>query len=48
MGIKKFNPITPGLRQKVSVDYAELTASKPEKSLTVGIHKSGEETMMEK
>ncbi len=41
MGIKKFNPITPGLRQKVSVDYAELTASKPEKSLTVGIHKSG-------
>ena len=41
MGIKKFNPITPGLRQKVSVDYSELTASKPEKSLTVGIHKSG-------
>ncbi|MFZ1750337.1 MAG: 50S ribosomal protein L2, partial [Saprospiraceae bacterium] len=41
MGIKKFNPITPGLRQKVSVDFAELTASKPEKSLTSGIHRSG-------
>jgi large subunit ribosomal protein L2 len=41
MAIKKFNPITPGLRQKVSVDYSELTASKPEKSLTVGLNKSG-------
>lgn len=41
MGIKKFNPITPGLRQKVSVDFSELTESRPEKSLTVGIHKSG-------
>ena len=41
MGIKKFNPITPGLRQKVSVDYSEITASKPEKSLTVGLSKSG-------
>ena len=41
MGIKKFNPITPGLRQKVSVDFAELTASKPEKSLTSGKGKSG-------
>ena len=41
MGIKKFNPITPGLRQKVSVDFAELTTSRPEKSLTTGIHKSG-------
>ncbi|MBK8516818.1 MAG: 50S ribosomal protein L2 [Saprospiraceae bacterium] len=41
MGIRKFNPITPGLRQKVSVDFAELTASKPEKSLTSGLHKSG-------
>jgi large subunit ribosomal protein L2 len=41
MAIKKFNPITPGLRQKVSVDFSELTASKPEKSLTVGKMKSG-------
>jgi large subunit ribosomal protein L2 len=41
MAIKKFNPITPGLRHKVSVTYAELTTSKPHKSLTVGIHKSG-------
>lgn len=41
MAIKKFNPITPSLRQKVNVDYSEITASEPEKSLTVGIHKSG-------
>jgi len=41
MGIKKFNPITPGLRQKVSVDFKELTASKPEKSLTVGKSRAG-------
>ncbi|HLO57015.1 MAG TPA: 50S ribosomal protein L2 [Saprospiraceae bacterium] len=41
MAIKKFNPITPGLRQKVNVSYAEITTNVPEKSLTVGIHKSG-------
>jgi large subunit ribosomal protein L2 len=41
MAIKKFNPITPGLRQKVNVSYAEITTNTPEKSLTVGIHKSG-------
>jgi large subunit ribosomal protein L2 len=41
MAIKKFNPITPGLRQKIAVDYSDLTASKPEKSLTVGSTKSG-------
>lgn len=41
MAIKKYNPTTPGLRQKVTVSYADLTASRPEKSLTVGIGKSG-------
>ena len=41
MAIKKFNPITPGLRQKIAVDYSDLTTSKPEKSLTVGSTKSG-------
>jgi large subunit ribosomal protein L2 len=41
MAIKKFNPITPGLRQKIAVDYSDLTASKPEKSLTQGTSKSG-------
>lgn len=41
MAIKKFNPITPGLRQKIAVDYSELTTSKPEKSLTLGSTKSG-------
>jgi len=41
MGIRKFNPITPGLRQKVNVDYAELTTDTPYKPLTVGLSKSG-------
>lgn len=41
MGIKKFNPITPGLRQKVNVDYSELTSDTPYKPLTVGLGKSG-------
>ena len=41
MAIRKYNPVTPGLRQKVTVSYADLTESKPEKSLTVGITKSG-------
>jgi large subunit ribosomal protein L2 len=41
MAIKKFNPITPGLRQKVNVSYDEITVTKPEKSLTSGLSKSG-------
>jgi large subunit ribosomal protein L2 len=41
MAIKKFNPITPGLRQKVNVTYDEITTNVPEKSLTTGIHRSG-------
>lgn len=41
MAIKKFSPTTPGLRTKVNIDFTDLTASKPEKSLTVGIGKSG-------
>lgn len=36
MGIKTYNPITPGTRQRVSLDYSELTADRPEKSLTRG------------
>ena len=37
MGIKKYKPITPGMRQLVSLDFAELTkGAKPEKSLTSG------------
>ena len=41
MSLKKFKPTTPGQRHKVISDYKEITASKPEKSLTEGISKSG-------
>lgn len=37
MGLKRFKPKTPGLRHKVSLDYSEITAEKPEKSLIGGI-----------
>ncbi len=37
MGVKTYKPITPGLRQLVSLDFSELTqGNKPEKSLTSG------------
>lgn len=39
MALKTYKPNTPGLRQKTTLDYSELTASKPEKSLTVGLSK---------
>ena len=38
MGIKKFNPYTPSRRHMTSSDFAEITASKPEKSLTVSLN----------
>lgn len=41
MGIKKFNPVTPGTRFKVNADFSEITASKPEKSLVVSQKRSG-------
>ncbi len=34
-------PITPGLRFRIAPDFAELTASKPEKSLLAPLKKSG-------
>ena len=37
MGVKTYKPITPGMRQWVSLDYSELSKkTKPEKSLTEG------------
>lgn len=36
MPVKKYNPITPGLRQRVGNAYTEITKDEPEKSLTVG------------
>lgn len=41
MAIKKYNPITPGLRQKATVDYSGLSNDKPEKSLIAKLKKSG-------
>jgi len=41
MPVKKFTPITPGLRHRVSVSLDEITASKPEKSLIAPMKKTG-------
>ena len=41
MGVRKFNPITPGQRHKVLSDFDLITESSPEKSLVKGISKSG-------
>ena len=40
MGIKKYNPVTPGLRGMTVSTFEEITASKPEKSLTVTLKKN--------
>lgn len=44
MGLKKFKPTTPGQRFKVNPTFEELTASKPEKSLTKGKSSTGGRT----
>ncbi len=41
MATKKYNPITPSLRYRISNSYAEITTDKPEKSLLVSNKKSG-------
>lgn len=41
MAVKKLNPVTPGQRFKVVGTFENVTASKPEKSLTKGKGKSG-------
>ena len=41
MPVKKFRPVTPGLRTRVGNAYAELTTDKPEKSLLAPLKKSG-------
>lgn len=41
MGVKKIKPNTPGQRGRVAPDFSDLTASKPEKSLTTSIKKTG-------
>ena len=39
MGIKKYNPTTPGLRGMTTSTFEEITTSTPEKSLTVTLKK---------
>jgi large subunit ribosomal protein L2 len=39
MGIKKYNPTTPGLRGMTGSTFEEITADKPEKGLTVTLKK---------
>jgi len=39
MGVKRFRPITPSMRQMTVSDFAEITKATPEKSLTVHMKK---------
>lgn len=41
MAIIKYRPMTPGTRQMSKLDYAEITTSKPEKSLLETVKKQG-------
>lgn len=41
MAVRQFKPTTPGQRGKVLSTFEEITASKPEKSLTFGYGKTG-------
>ena len=39
MGTRSYRPYTPSSRETVISDFAEITASKPEKSLTMNVHR---------
>jgi len=41
MGIKRYRPTSAGRRQASVSDFADITRSHPEKSLTVGVRKKG-------
>src|ERR1700733_13293125 len=41
MALKKYSPVTPGLRQVVQIDRSELWKGKPVKALTEGLKKTG-------
>lgn len=41
MGLRKYRPLTPSLRYKLTADFAEITATEPEKSLVVKTKSSG-------
>ena len=44
MGIRKYKPTTPGLRGMTVSTFEEITTSTPEKSLTVLLRSTQEET----
>ena len=44
MALKSYKPYTPGLRQKTVLLNEELTAKKPEKSLTTKLKKTPEQS----
>ena len=41
MPVKKYKPITPGMRYRIGNTFAEVTTDKPEKSLLAPLKKSG-------
>lgn len=41
MPVKKYRPVTPGLRTRVGNAYTELSGDKPEKTLLAPLHKTG-------
>ena len=41
MGIRKYKPTTNGRRNMTSLDYAEITTDKPEKSLLAPVKRKG-------
>ncbi|WP_420387899.1 50S ribosomal protein L2 [Roseivirga sp.] len=41
MGVKKLRPMTPGTRGRIAPDFADVTASAPEKSLLAPLKRSG-------
>lgn len=41
MALRKYKPMTPGTRFRSVSDFAEVTKSEPERSLTESLHKSG-------
>ena len=40
MGIRLYNPYTPGTRQRAVSDFSEVTKTEPEKSLTIAVHRA--------
>jgi large subunit ribosomal protein L2 len=41
MPVKKYNPVTPGMRYRIGNTYSELTTDTPQKSLLAPLKKSG-------